>query len=202
MRNTTYLFLVVLFFFASCAKEQLEVEVPQQTPLFKVNLMKNGQPLLIEAGKDNFYLYTDASVSADGDIFAPISEFSKLDPCTSNCLETFSINIKNIPTAEVNSYFDETDFNPEKFNLLANPDSAGAVIIKYVNQDGIEYLSSLGAQTNENHFTITEIETYLNNDKGQQTKLVHAILQCNLYNNSGTSIELKSEEIIVAIAIP
>jgi hypothetical protein len=96
MRNTTYFFLVVLFFFSSCAKEQLEVDIPPQTPLFKVNLMKDGQQLLIEAGKDDFYLFTDASISTAGDVFAPISEFAKLEPCIANCLETFSINIKNL----------------------------------------------------------------------------------------------------------
>jgi hypothetical protein len=94
------------------------------------------------------------------------------------------------------------DFNAEKFNLLADPDTAGAIVIKYIDQGGVEYLSSLGVQANGNYFTITDIESYLNNDKGQQTKLVHAVLQCNLFNDTGESLELKSGEIIIAIAIP
>lgn len=202
MSKTKYLFLVALFFFTNCAKEQLEVEVPVNTPLFKVSLINNNQPLVIEAGKDGFYLYTDASVSSDGELFGPISEFAKLDPCLDNCSESFSVTINNIPTSEVNAFFNESDFNPEKINLLTDPNETGAVIIRYVDQNEVEYLSTLGTQETDSHFTISEIEPYINNEKGQQTKLAHASLKCQLYSDSGVVLNMESIEVVIAIALP
>ena len=118
MRYTSYAVLGILFLLSACAKEKLEVIIPSQQPIFKVNLLKDGDSLLIEAGRNDFYLFTDNIISTAGDVFSPYSEFAKLDQCTVDCLEAFSIQIRNIPIDEVDTYFSEENLNPGNFDLV------------------------------------------------------------------------------------
>lgn len=201
MRNTFY-YLAFLFLFTACAKENLELDLPQDEPLFIVDVMKNGSEFLIEAGRDDFYLFTDNSLNEIDEVFSPYSEFAKTDQCTSECLESFSLTILNIPTNEADSYFNNDPIVPSKFNLKATTSDAGAVLISYINPQGTVYLTSNGIQEENDHFTITAIQPYLKNENGQDTKLIHADLDCHLYSGTGDVLEIKSGKIIIAVALP
>ena len=202
MRKTILFAFSLLFLITACNKEKLEVDIPPQVPLFKVDLIKDGEPLLIEAGRNDFYLYTDNNLDASGVAFNPFSVFAKLDPCTSDCHESFSVHILNIPVEEVEIYFNEEDFNPEKFALGIDSNLPGAVEISYTSSEGVLYKSSLGDQDPTDFFNLTQIEPYLENENGQQTKLIHVGLQCRLFNSTGESIAFSQGELVVAVALP
>ncbi|MFK7808797.1 MAG: hypothetical protein AB8F74_13420 [Saprospiraceae bacterium] len=200
MRNIIYLSLIVATLLSACAKEELVLDPIQDEPLFKVDVNKNNESFLIEAGRNDFYLFTDYTLGQSADNFSPLSEFAKLEDCSSDCTEAFNIEIHNVSVEERENFFGE-NWEASNFALKSNSDPLGNVSFSYTDAAGVTYSSNLGEQSNSAFFKVTNIQSYLKNEKNQDTKLMYAELDCELYDNSGNSISFSNGELVFAVAI-
>jgi hypothetical protein len=202
MRQNKFLLFGIVLLFSACAKEQVDINVGSTAPLFKVNMsIDNLEQLLIEAGKEDFYLYTNYLNDSLEGLLHMNSEFSKLDECISDCSLAFAIAINNIPIGEVDAYFaDDADFS--KFDIASAPESPGHVVLSFTNNDGVEFRTDLGVQNETAAFTIQSIQRYQKNELGQQTKLLRAVFSGTFYNDVNEQFSVNNGDLVFAVAVP
>jgi hypothetical protein len=188
--------------FSACVKEEVDINVGSSAPLFKVNMsINNLEQLLIEAGKEDFYLFTNYLNDSTEDLVHMSSEFSKLDNCLSDCVIAFSISTNNIPSAEVDAYF-AADADFSNFKISSAPESSGHIVLTFTNHDGVEFRTDLGLQNETTVFTIQNIQPYHKNELGQETKLLSAVFSATFYNEANEQFSVNDGELVFAVAVP
>jgi len=85
--------LLLTLFLVSCDETNLPDEVDGEV-LFFLDGTLNNKPLIINAGEDNFYLYTNYQVDNNGLLHFE-GNFAKTNACIENCDEALRISISN-----------------------------------------------------------------------------------------------------------
>ncbi len=89
----TVLFLSILSFH-SCLQDSNNSSFAEPVPVFFLDAMFDGSPKLIEAGRDEFFMYT--SFTKDNfDVYTFIGKFGKLGSCLTDCTEDFTFFIRD-----------------------------------------------------------------------------------------------------------
>lgn len=84
-------------FLASCRGDEPPIGNPESEVIFFIDGTIDGNEFLIEAGRENVYLFTDYSLDSNG-LYQFKGDFEKTNNCTTNCMEAFSITINNYTT--------------------------------------------------------------------------------------------------------
>ena len=89
----TILLLSILSFHA-CLQDSEDVSFAESAPVFFLDASFNGEPKIIEAGIDEFFMYT--SFAKDNfDVYTFIGKFGKLGSCVNDCTEDFTFFIRD-----------------------------------------------------------------------------------------------------------
>src|SRR5947207_14857 len=95
MKNARYIFiwLLTLASIAGCKKEEYPAPPPPPSPpTFYFNGSIDGKPLNIQAGENNYYMFT--SYSLDSGVYSFKGELRDKN-CSSNCSNSLRIAIKD-----------------------------------------------------------------------------------------------------------
>ena len=102
MNNKLIYILLVLTFFASCKK--VELDVPVDNPVFSVDATVGGVALDWSAGDDNFYMFTEFSKDSL-QVYTLTGRLAKDSNCSTSCEESLAISIRgNAITPSINDF--------------------------------------------------------------------------------------------------
>jgi PKD repeat protein len=96
----------------------------------------------------------------------------------------------------------EADFDCFRSNPPIGFFDFSRVIINWKDRNGILYTSNYDEQPASNKFSITEVDSYQTNEKGEKTKKFLVKFDCDVWSEDGTKKELRNMEGIVAVSYP
>lgn len=121
-------------------------------------------------------------------------------------------------TGEVVKFFDKTSGGPgqqdttsicdlsfqsqQQFILAPAPELTSEVCISWVNSEGLEYRSDRFVQPERSSFTITSVEPFEENDRGQKTLKLGITFSCELVNEQGETLWVEDMSGIFGVAFP
>lgn len=167
LRKNNYFFLLIGLLFFSCKKKDIENTPPtisNSTPEFYFNGTINGQNLTIEAGKNNYYLYTNYLYDNSISTYIFSGEFKQTN-CI-DCPNSLKISItddttlsnpspshiNNLSTTNYTFYYPtaQTIINSYLMNLYAVPIFSASVNYQYYLDNTL-----ISNNPNVNNYTIT-----------------------------------------------
>ncbi len=87
------LLLLLLSFWTACRKVELPPPV-EESPVFAISADLDGRPFLLEAGIEEYYLFTEYREDNQG-FLSFVGRWEKTSDCTSDCLESLEVEIRN-----------------------------------------------------------------------------------------------------------
>jgi hypothetical protein len=204
---------LVLLFVLSCKTDEF-VTVGSNDPVFSAKFTFDGVSNVLTAGFES-YLFTDYHRSNDsvtlftGTFAEPVCYTANAGNCTKQMdfvLRGFEKNIeakaadftlRDYPFSNIYAAFDSISGTP-----IANVDNSnfGKAAIRWTDANGVLWQSDLLPQSNSK-FTISAKESYLTNDRGQNTLKMDITFKCLLYNSDFVSKTLEGTAMI-AIGTP
>ncbi|GIV26699.1 MAG: hypothetical protein KatS3mg027_0513 [Bacteroidia bacterium] len=167
LRKNNYLLLFIALIIFSCKKKDIENNPPtisNSNPEFYFNGTINGQILILEAGKNNYYLYTDCNYDNSITTYVFSGEF-KPSNCTT-CPNSLKISItddttiansspshiNNLSTTNYSYYYptNQTIINSYIMNIYAVPIYSAAVNYQYFLDNTL-----ISNNPNVSNYTIT-----------------------------------------------
>ena len=98
----------------------------------------------------------------------------------------------------------EVNFEPEITLVTLNylSENSNRVKITWVDNEGIEYSSSLAEQGANSKFEILDSKPYKKNEQGKNTYQITVKADCNLISRAGKVIRLENAILVFAVAVP
>lgn len=93
MKKIPFILTIIILVLGGCNKVDLE-EIPSGTPVFTVNAVLDSEELNINAGDDDFYMFTEYDQD-NFDVYSMRGRFAKDANCTTDCEESLSFTIRN-----------------------------------------------------------------------------------------------------------
>jgi hypothetical protein len=209
----TYFLGLALLFFLSCAKDNY-ISVASDVPVFYSKFTFGGLSNVLTAGVESYlftdYRHTDDSVTVYSGIFAdPVCYIADTMQCRrqlSFFLRGFEKNSETLPAkftvseynfGNVYDSLDTTSGVP-----IANIDDPrlGTASIQWIDNDGVLWRSDLLPQSFYK-FYIRSTDTYIANERSQNTIKMSVTFSCTLYNPSFEAKKIEGEAVI-AIGTP
>src|SRR4051812_40361029 len=88
-----FLFIFAVIVIGSCKKEPIPVTPPVPAPVFTFNGTVGGSPVKIEAGVNNYYMFTTCKTYTTSGVYDFGGEFRDKDCSTGNCPNTLKLVI-------------------------------------------------------------------------------------------------------------
>ena len=192
-------FLIFIFLLASfgCKKKKYPTTVNTVENIFYIKLLVDGQPLQIDAGKNNYYMSSSISKSASN-VYSLNGEF-KQSGC-SNCPNSISLQIFDSKISNSNNSIDvNTVLQIKKYGFVSGKDSLlSQVNVNYTDVNGITYTSNNLLQPSVSALQVISIEEYTSDIYNKPIKKVKLNFNCTLYNGT-KSILLEGQEVIIGL---
>jgi hypothetical protein len=204
---------LVLLFLLSCKTDEF-ITVGSDAPVFSAKFTFDGVSNVLTAGIDS-YLFTDYhrgddSVTTFNGTFADPVCFTAI---TGNCAKQMDFLLRGFEKSVEPKAADFTLRDYQFSNIFAEFDSIsgtpianvdnlnfGKAAIHWTDANGVLWKSDLLPQLNSK-FILSAKETYLINDKGQNTLKMDITFKCLLYNSDFISKPLEGTAVI-AIGTP
>lgn len=168
--------IITLF---ACKKQgqYLDPDITNTGVVFKANGSFNGSPILLEAGNNNYFMYTTYGFNSAGKYVLSSQLKSNNCPGGSNCPNSITINLHSYTLDTVIANFDPDNmfYNGKIFkfyydsSVLRLNNDTNVVDVEYVDSNGISY-SSYKAFPVIGQFVITGVQNFNNNAMGMKTK--------------------------------
>ena len=130
MKN--YLFLLLIFLIASCKKNEDPIPVVEQ-PVFKATGTINGQPLNIQAGVDDYIMYSDYTFDSNASVFEFNGSLRKFN-CAS-CANSLNIKIRNYKqTVSSQTIFPDSAFVNNYYAVRAAANASTNYVLNFNGQ--------------------------------------------------------------------
>jgi PKD repeat protein len=118
MRTKKLLYLLVgfvLLFISSCKKSDPQQNAPGNSPLFYFNGTANGIPVNIQAGVNNYYMFSSYALDGNG-IYDFTGELKNYN-CTANCANALKISIKDYRQYSIGQTNIDSSITPGYFSF-------------------------------------------------------------------------------------
>lgn len=93
MKKIQFILALIILVLGGCSKVDLE-EIPSETPVFTVNAVLDGEDLRINAGDDDFYMFTEYDLD-NFEVYSMTGRFAKDANCLIDCEESLSFTLRN-----------------------------------------------------------------------------------------------------------
>lgn len=200
MKLHKYIIIVmaILFVATGCKKKTYPQSVSAEENPFYLKLLFDGKPVDINAGKDNYYMYSYITRDSSK-IYSLVGEF-KQNNC-SVCPNSMRVQIVDTKTTtanvamDVNSLLKITSY---RF-VRGNQDTVfSKVIIQFTDANGVTYTSNHGEQSVNSVLNVLSVEDYVSDQYSTPIKKVKLSVNCKLFNGN-TFKQLESSEIVVGL---
>ena len=182
-----------------------------ETPVFQIEGMLDNEQIFIEAGRENYYMFT--SYGLDSNSVLSFHGLLKDVGCNSqlNCdqlITEFIIYDNKVydpnkgEPVELNTTqnIEFVDLTGDGGNALLPMQNIGIVLNVYLN--GLMYSTGFALQNESSFFEITEVESYKANEVGNETRKIGIRFECTLKNNLNQSIGFTEGGGIIGVALP
>lgn len=199
MKTPIYILILVLLLSVGCKKKKYPETVEAGESPFYLRLKIDSQPLEINAGKDNYYMYSYISRDT-ANVFGLVGEFKQAG-CTI-CPNSLKIEVKDskpsLPNAGINI---NSIINLKGYEFLGekNDSVSCKVVVNFTDAGGVTYTSRDSLQPVTSVFRILSIEDYVNDINNTPVKKVKLNFTCRLYNGS-KAITIEGIEAVVGLS--
>jgi hypothetical protein len=202
-----------LLFLLSCSTKEF-ITVGSDEPVFSARFTFDGTSNVLTAGIESF-LFTnfhrsDDSVTVYSGTFAdPVCFGANLGNCKKQMSFLLRGNIQSVEPEKAEFSLDNFQYSALYFGLdstsgtpILNLDNLnfGTVAIHWTDANGVLWKSDLLPQI-DSKFNVSAIETYLANDRGQNTIKMDVTFKCLMYNSDFVSKTLEGTAVI-AVGTP
>lgn len=191
--NHCILILALLTCFA-CKKKEYPVSNVKQEKVFYVNLLMDGEPLNIDAGKDNYYM-SSTIVRDASNVYGLTGEF-KQQGCTT-CPNSIKIQINDsvsTPPGNTINFNSIVQVKKYGFKLGSIDKGFSKIILEFTNAEGKTFTSYNESQPLGSSFEVLSVTNYTSDVSGKQIKKVTLKFNCVLYHQT-QSITLQGTEV-------
>ena len=92
--HTFIQFILITLILSSCAKDNLDDSFANNQPVFHVNATIAGQEISINAGQNEFFMFTKFDQDS-AEVYSFTGQFGKLINCTSDCNESLTVTLRD-----------------------------------------------------------------------------------------------------------
>jgi len=198
MKAFYYILLVLVFAGTACKKKQYPKSVSAEDNPFYMKLVVDGQALEINAGKNNYYMYS--SIARDSSkIYSLVGEF-KQSGC-STCPNSLRIQIVDSKTTTATTALDiNSVLSLRDYHFVSGPADTvlSKVILQFTDANGLTFTSNNSAQEASSVLRVISIEDSYSDVYNKSIKKVKLNVNCKLFNGSQFKF-LQSAEIVLGL---
>jgi hypothetical protein len=198
MRAIQCILLILLVTTFGCKKKKYPTTVNTVENIFYIKLLVNGQPVQIDAGKNNYYMSSSISKSASN-VYSLNGEF-KQSGC-SNCPNSIGLQIFDSKISNSGNSIDvNTVLQIKKYGFVSGKDSLlSQVSVNYTDVNGTTYSSNNLSQPLVSALQVISVEEYTSDLYNKPIKKVKLNFKCTLYNGT-KSILFEGQEMVIGLA--
>jgi hypothetical protein len=198
MKAIQCILLILLITTFGCKKKKYPTTVNTVDTIFYIKLLVDGQPVRIDAGKNNYYMSSYISKSASN-VYSLDGEF-KQSGCT-NCPNSIRLQIFDSKISNTSNSIDvNTVLQIKKYGFVLNADSLlSKVNVSYTDVNGTTYTSTNLSQPLASALEVISLEEYTSDLYNKPIKKVKLNFKCTLYHGT-KSMLFEAQEMVIGLA--